>query len=304
MSSKVTDINIKRQDDFNKINHDTQRKISDFEYPIFSSIEINTHGSCNRRCAFCPRVDEELYPNLDEFLSIEFFEKILIELKKNNYSGRMGFSGFSEPLIHKDIIQLVKLYKKYLPNNRLEIVTNGDLLDEEMAKQLFESGLYNIRISLYTNPRDEKKFLDIRKKLNLPEERFIVRHRNMGKKNDFGLVLNNRAGSVDYTRIGQKEKIQTLPLNKGCNYPMFKLFIDYMGECLLCSNDWAKKKIIGNAKNESIYKIWNSELINSARKKLLNGDRKFEPCNKCDVDGLLNGNEFKDSWGKYLSEKK
>jgi len=27
MSSKVTDINIKRQDDFNKINHDTQKKI-------------------------------------------------------------------------------------------------------------------------------------------------------------------------------------------------------------------------------------------------------------------------------------
>ena len=46
------------------------------------------------------------------------------------------------------------------------------------------------------------------KKLNLSEERFFVRHRNLGKKNDFGLVLNNRAGSVDYTRIGQDQKIK------------------------------------------------------------------------------------------------
>ena len=189
-----------------------------------------------------------------------------------------------------------------MPNNRLEIVTNGDLLTEEMAKQLFDNGLYNIRISLYTNPRDEKKFLNIRDKLKLTKERFIVRHRNMGKKNDFGLVLNNRAGSVDYNRIGQKEKVQKLPLTQGCNYPMFKLFIDYTGECLLCSNDWAKKKIIGNAKMNSVYEIWNSNLINQARKKLLAGERDFLPCNKCDVNGLLNGNEFKDSWAKYFVE--
>ena len=233
MGNKITDINIKRQDDFNKINLDSQKNGA-FKHPIFSSIEMNIHGSCNRRCAFCPRVDEELYPNLDEYLSIEFFEKILNELKQNQYKGRMGFSGFSEPLLHKEIVNLVKLYKKYLPNNRLEIVTNGDFLEEELAKKLFDSGLYNIRVSLYTNPKYEKKFLEIRKKLNLGEERFIIRHRNLGRKNDFGLVLNNRAGSVDYSRIGQEEKIKKLPLKQGCNYPMFKLFIDYTGECLLC----------------------------------------------------------------------
>ena len=302
MDKKITDINIKRQDDFNRQNIVKQENTK-FGYPIFSSIEINIHGSCNRRCAFCPRVDEELYPNLDEYLDLEFFKKILSELRDNNYSGRMGFSGFSEPLLHNSIFDLVKLYKEYLPNNRLEIVTNGDYLNFDTAKTLFDNGLFNIRVSLYTNPKNEKKFLEIRKKLNLDEERFIVRHRNLGRKNDFGLVLNNRAGSVDYSRIGQKEKIKELPLKQGCNYPMFKLFIDYNGDCLLCSNDWTKNKIIGNAKKQNIYDIWNSEKINQARKKLLKNERNFSPCNKCDVDGLLNGNEFKKGWEKHFFEK-
>ncbi len=300
---RIKDKNIARQDEFNQKNIISQ-KINNLKFPVFSSIELNIHGSCNRRCAFCPRVDEELYPNLDEYLDLDFFKKILSELRENNYTGRMGFSGFCEPLLHKDIVEIVKLYKDFFPDNRLEIVTNGDYLDFKMAKKLFDNGLYNIRISLYTNPKNEKKFLDIREKLNLSEERFFVRHRNLGKKNDFGLVLNNRAGSVDYSKIGQKEKIKTLPLKQGCNYPMFKLFIDYNGDCLLCSNDWAKKKIIGNAKKQNIYNIWNSEMINKARKMLLKDNRNFSPCDKCDVNGLLNGNEFRESWRKYLFEKK
>ena len=156
MDKKITDININRQDQFNKKNLISQKN-NKFKYPIFSSIELNIHGSCNRRCAFCPRVDEELYPNLDEYLDINFFRKMLGELKQNNYTGRMGFSGFSEPLLHKNIVEIVSLYKEMFPENRLEIVTNGDYLDFDMAKKLFDNGLYNIRVSLYTNPKNEKK---------------------------------------------------------------------------------------------------------------------------------------------------
>ncbi len=294
----MQDINIKRQDEFNK---KYVKTISTFKgYPVFSSIEFNIHGSCNRRCAFCPRVDEKLYPNLDEYLSKDFFVKILKELSENKYTGRIGFSGFSEPFLHPELIEFVKLHKKYLPNNRIEITTNGDYLNDEIAKELFESGLYGIKISLYTNPKNQIKFEKIRDKLNLDNDRFFVRGRNQGSKKDFGLVLNNRAGSVDYKKFGKEQK-NNLPLKQGCNYPMFKLFVDYNGDCLLCSNDWAKKKIIGNAKNESIYKIWIDEKINNVRRKLLQNDRSYDPCISCDVNGLLNGNEFSELWNSNLN---
>ena len=52
----------------------------------------------------------------------------------------------------------------------------------------------------------------------------------------------------------------------------------------------------------NVYDIWHSELVNKARKMLYN-NRNFSPCDKCDVDGLLNGNEW-ESWEKYFFEKK
>ena len=66
------DINISRQDQFNKEYIKKNNKSFLFQ---FSSIEMNIHGSCNRRCAFCPRVDEHLYPNLDEELEIGSLKK-------------------------------------------------------------------------------------------------------------------------------------------------------------------------------------------------------------------------------------
>ena len=106
----MQDINIKRQDEFNK---KYVKSINTFKgYPVFSSIEFNIHGSCNRRCAFCPRVDENLYPNLDEYLNKDFFIKILKELSENKYTGRIGFSGFSEPFLHPELLEFVKLHKK------------------------------------------------------------------------------------------------------------------------------------------------------------------------------------------------
>ncbi len=295
------DINITRQDKFNK---EYIKKTQSFDgFPVFSSIEINIHGSCNRRCAFCPRVDEKLWPNLDERLDISLWEKVLKELKENNYKGRIGFSGFSEPFLHPELLKLVKLHSKYLPNNKIEITTNGDYIEEENTRELFDNGLHAIKISLYTNQKNAVKFEKIRKQLKLDTDRFFVRGRNKGSKNDFGLVLNNRAGSVDYTKIGKKDQIKTLPLQQGCNYPMFKIFMDYNGDCLLCSNDWKKKKIIGNAKKENIYKIWVNEKINNVRKKLLNNDRNYDPCIACDVNGLLNGHEHAMAWEKTFSTK-
>ena len=63
--------------------------------------------------------------------------------------GEWGFLDFSKNSFLHKFIKISKLFKKKLPNNRLEIVTNGDYLEEEIAKELFESGLYNIRVSLY-----------------------------------------------------------------------------------------------------------------------------------------------------------
>lgn len=282
----------------NEFHKEYLKRISNLKFPIFSIIEFNLHGSCNRRCAFCPRVDEELWPNKDEELSVSLFKKILNELKEVNYSGRISFSGFSEPTLHSRLCEILKLIKENLPNSFPEIITNGDYLNEKKLKEFFESGLKFIYVSLYTNKQTYDKLVKLKKNLNLNDYQFSIRPRNLGSKNNFGLNLNNRAGAVDYSTFGKKIK-EEFPLKQICNYPMYTIFVDYNGDTLICPNDWDKRKIIGNVNKENILDIWNNEQFKNVRQRLLNKDRNSKPCEKCNVNGTHVGKEFSDLWQNF-----
>ena len=139
------------------------KKFAKAKYPLFSIIEFNLHGSCSRRCAFCPRVDEEIWPNLHEEFEMDFFENILMQLKELDYTGRLAFSGFSEPFMHSQINEIIKKIKKTLPKARSEIITNGDYLKTENTKEIFENGLDYLFVSLYTNKRTYDYLEDLKK---------------------------------------------------------------------------------------------------------------------------------------------
>ena len=292
------DPNIPRVKNFNynylkKIKESNKKLIG----PLPSIVEFNLHGSCSRRCAFCPRVDAKKYPNLDEEFSLKLFEKIIFELKELDYEGRIGWSGYSEPLMHSDINNLIKITKKNLPKCTLDIVSNGDFLDQNIISNLFKNGLDHLRVSIYTNQKTTDKFKKIRDNLKISPELFFIRERNKGKKNEFGLQLNNRGGAVNLKKIGIK-KDKNFPLKKKCNFPLFKIFIDYTGEYQICSNDWNKKKIIGNAFKQTITEVWYGEEYMKIRKNLMNKNRNMDPCKTCDVEGDLNGNEYYEEWKK------
>ena len=156
-------------------------------------------------------------------------------------------------------------------------------------------------MSLYTNKRTHDYLENLKKDLKLNDDQFKIRPRNLGKKMNFGLNINNRAGSVDYERFGLKQE-KSLPLKRGCNYPMYTLFVDYNGDCLICPDDWKKKLVVGNLKKEKIIDVWEKKIFHEVRKSLLKGDRSHSPCNECDVDGLLSGNEFAKKWGEFYEK--
>ena len=57
------------------------------------------------------------------------------------------------------------------------------------------------------------------------------------------------------------------------------------------------------ALKENIINIWLGEIFHKVRKRLLNSDRNDSPCDKCDVDGLLNGGSFANKWSSYYKSK-
>ena len=74
------------------------------------------------------------------------------------------------------------------------------------------------------------------------------------------------------------------------------MFVDYMGEVIICSHDWGKKLIAGNLKKKSVVEVWTGRIMNNVRKKLAVEDRGFSPCNECDVKGTFMGGEHFKKW--------
>lgn len=121
-------------------------------YPVTSVWEV-TMG-CNMRCKHCGSSCAEPLPDeLDTKEALSVCDQCAdIGLKWITLSG-------GEPLTRKDITQLVK--RLHDNGVSVNIITNGWLLDESMAKALKESGIATIAISI---DGTEEIHDDIRKK--------------------------------------------------------------------------------------------------------------------------------------------
>ena len=235
-----TDINIKRIDNFLDKHLEVAKNLKD-GIPPFSSVEISINGACNRRCFFCPRVDEEGYPNILESLDMKLFDELINDLESINYEGRIAFSGFCEPLLSKNLDQYILRIKKKLSKTEIEVVSNGDPILAKNGKErlinLFKAGLDTIKISLYDGPHQIELFDNIKRDLELSANQYIVRKRYLGPDKSFGITISNRAGSVSLKNDAFELKALEEPLKQPCYYPFYKVLIDHNGDVLMCSND-------------------------------------------------------------------
>ena len=267
------------------------------DVPPFSCLEIDILGICNRDCFFCPKSDRTKFPNLKEYLELEFYTDILVDLQTHNYDGRISFCGLSEPFIHKQLNELVALTKEYLPDCFLDIITNGDFLKVEQVTELYALGLNKINVSMYDGPEQVEGFEKIRAECGLTPSQFTIRERYLSADQDFGMTINNRGGSVNLPEYG------IVPLDnslvRSCYYPFHKVVIDYRGDVMVCPSDWEKSFLVGNLKESSIFDIWKSERFDQLRHDLIRRNRCRKPCTNCNVKGDLYAKHHFDAWVEY-----
>jgi len=259
----------------------------DFDNPLSSilTIEINTTELCNRTCVFCPRHNPEVFPNRNLNMSTYGASLIAKHLSEANYKGKISLSGFGENTLNNQFPEIIRSFRNELPDNIIECNTNGDFLTQEYAENLFEKGLSFLYINCYDGPEQMDHFSVIMK--NVPTDKF--KFRMHWSQADHGLILNNRSGTIDWIGIEETD-VKSLQ-GKPCHYPFYKMFVDWNGDVLFCSNDWGREHVIGNLIQDSLFDVWFSKPMRSLRRKLRKGDRSNSPCNKCSVDGTLFGKQ-------------
>jgi MoaA/NifB/PqqE/SkfB family radical SAM enzyme len=257
-----------------------------------AAVEINPTELCNRKCSFCPRHDSNLYPNRNLHIDVQTIQNLNRQLIESNYTGDISIIGFGEPLLCKNILEVISTFT---PNFYTELVTNGDKIfkGDISIKELEDTNIDHIIVDCYDNADQTEWFVE-----NLKNKKFSYAIRNHYDDKNPDLIekygFNNRGGML----------YNSATMNKSCYLPSYKTFIDYDGSVRLCCNDWFRKhKSFGNINQSNISDIWMSKGFVEVRKSLLNGEReKHSPCNSCDVDGCKVGLQSAKLWQDYGDE--
>ncbi len=255
--------------------------------PLPSWIEISIIDACNRTCLFCPKSDENIAPNTYQKIEMSLIKKLCSDLKKIKFTGSFCLSGYGEPTLHKNIINIIDELSSV---GYVEIVTNGDTLNSQTLLKFYQSKLSKILISLYDGEHQLKKFKNMVNESGVPKDFVILRHTWYNENQDFGLLLTNRAGTIDY---GKQSKIDK---NKSCYYPCYTALLDWNGNIYLCPHDWQRRMALGNIMQRDFSEIWNNSLMNKYRRNLLNGKRNAKPCSDCNVNGTIHGYKHAKAW--------
>ncbi|MBF0588133.1 MAG: SPASM domain-containing protein [Magnetococcales bacterium] len=266
-----------------------QATIAGSSDPITSllTVELNITELCNRICPFCPRVNPEVYPNLNLSMDLKISEKIAEDLKQMGYKGRISFSGYGEPILNKQFPDHIRLFRRALPENTIETNTNGDKLTVDMIQGLYDAGISALYVNLYDGVESVAHFEDLFAKAGIITDRYKLRRHWPGVAKDYGLTINNRSGMLQPPDAPVQQPPD--PIASPCYYPFYKMLVDWNGNVLFCANDWGRKNIIGNLLHASVRELWLSDRMREIRLRLAKADRHFSPCNVCDIEGTLHG---------------
>jgi len=116
---------------------------------------LETTNRCNLPCTTCPRTFEELEPPAN--MSFDLFREVVDQYPK---IARVVLHGIGEPLMVPNLPRMIR----YLKDRGTYVLfnTNGTLLNERRGRDLIDSGLDELRVSL--DAAEPEAFLKIRGK--------------------------------------------------------------------------------------------------------------------------------------------
>ncbi|SCG81646.1 radical SAM domain-containing protein [Proteiniborus sp. DW1] len=107
----------------------------------YKKIYIEITNVCNLSCRFCPQTVRQ-----PEFMKLEIFKNILEQIKP--YTDYIYFHVKGEPLLHPEIDKFLDL--SYEKGFKVNVTTNGTLINKAKDKLLLKSALRQVNFSLHS----------------------------------------------------------------------------------------------------------------------------------------------------------
>lgn len=290
--------------------------------PLKVTIEIT--NACNSDCIMCPRQSmTRPVGNMDFGL----YKKIVSDCGKVGVQIIQPFN-FGEPLLNKRLGDFIR-YTKENTKARVQISTNGAMLDEERGREILDSGLDRINIDIDGFSKDT--YEKVRRNLDFERvvwntERFIEMKKRLNKKIFITISIINMsetAGEIESfkkywrhksdrvldvkynTWTGSVSDRSTPQGNRSKFKCPCKMLWDQMvilqdGRVALCCLDYDGRVIVGDMKSESILEVWNGKPLDLLRQKQI--ELRFDEipiCRDCNQYIYMEGTQWQYMWGEF-----
>lgn len=284
-------------------------------YTVF----IDPSGACNFTCNFCPcNMSDYMNQERHKIMPLQLFRKIVDDLAQFDKKIKVvNLFSFGEPLLNKDLPQMIRYLKESDVCDEIRTISNGSLLNPDLNQTLVDSGLDFIRISVEAlNAEGYKKICNV----DLDFDNFLenikdLYNRSRGKMEIQAKIVNatlKEEGDVekffdiftpiaDYVNIedikydwSEFNEIQyptdSIQVNDAhyveggniCSRHLIHMVIHSNGEVGACCTDWKFKTVYGDVKKQSLKEIWQSQQLRHFQKMHLSGRRsELEFCRTC-----------------------
>jgi len=278
-------------------------------------VYIESSGYCNLRCIFCPHGVKGTTLKKD-FMSVNLSKKLIDDLSVfPDKIELLRFCGTGDSLMNKNILEILQYAKEQKVAKRMELITNGILLTDDLIKNL-PRFLDRIIISIEGLSSEEyqritRTNINFQNLLNNLSTLYIHKGRCMihikanneavlskSKKKTFFNMFSNYCDEIYIENL--------VPMWPQLDAPYFANFINEFrfggqvakrkvcpqifkslqvqadGEVLPCCVDWKRVNVLGDINKDSLFKIWNGKKLRKLQIEHLVGNKdKIEPCKDC-----------------------
>lgn len=225
--------------------------------------------------------------------------------------------GYGDPLLDKDMAERVKLLsEKGIPSY---FSCNPANINIDRALNIFESGLDYIKFSIESV--DDSRHKEIRGKASNFRDSYkkIIELMDLKKQHKYNTVivitmldLNTPYQIDEFNRLkeafsdrdayvylksqdqkwyeAKTQPTKSIHWSEFCQFPWSSMTIKSNGQAVECVEDYNNEIILGDAKKDSLYDIWNSSRYRSFRQDHFNLTKGIKCTERCDMK--LIGNFF------------
>ena len=263
-------------------------------FPTYIMFDIT--NACNSQCIHCPHsLPEFKKKHNPKFLNLTKYKKVIDECSKYNIDF-IRITADGEPLLHSQLEKMLS-YPISKGIKKIGLTTNGSLMNDQMASQIINTGLFMIDFSLdAATPETYKKirkglsyknvirnivqFIKTKNELNSNIKvmvSFVKQRENFHEVEKFQKLWKSRVDKVlirekisNINFIDLENKMITSPKRWPCTHLFRRIVINYEGLMKMCPVDWKNETQYKSIDKTSIYDAWHSNFYHKHRIEHLN----------------------------------